>query len=91
MHDLRTLQESLIVGLLTSLACILASHLGYRLEVVVRHQDFADPLQLAVGLSAFLAIAALVLGHRVYRFIERRMDRRAAVRWLATLNQLDMR
>jgi hypothetical protein len=91
MNDLRTLQESLIVGLLTSLACVLASHLGYRLEVVVRHQDFADPFQLAALLSAFFAIAALVLGHRVYRFIERRMDRRAAVRWLATLNRLDMR
>lgn len=84
-------RESLVVGALTSLACILASHLGYRLEVVVRHQEFADPLQLAVAVSAGLSIAALVLGHRVYRFIARRMDRREAVRWLATLNRLDMR
>ena len=84
-------QESLVVGMLTSAACVLASHHGYRLEIVVRHQDFADPLQLAVALSAFFAIAALILGHRVYRVITRRVDHRAAVRWLATMNRLDMR
>lgn len=84
-------QDSLVVGAMTSGACVLASHLGYRLEVVVRHQEFADPLQLAVGLSAGLAIAALVLGHRVYRVIARRVDRRAAKQWLAKMTELEMR
>ena len=86
----RYFHESLVVGALTSAACVLASHLGYRLEAVVRHQDFADPLQLAVVVSAFLSIAALVLGHRVYRVIARRADRRAATRWLRAMNDLDM-
>ncbi|MFY2764321.1 hypothetical protein [Arenimonas sp. MALMAid1274] len=86
----RDFHESLVVGALTSAACVLASHLGYRLEAVVRHQDFADPLQLAVAVSAFLSIAALVLGHRAYRVIARRADRRAAARWLRAMNDLDM-
>ena len=68
---------------------ILAIHVGYRIDVVVRAQYVVDPFALALALGAALTAVGAYLSVRVFGYLRHLAERRYTKRWLAFMNDLE--